>query len=74
MNTCGGCYYFYPTGGAKGDTDRVGNCLSEPPIPFIGTAPPTVLQLPNAPIQPAVMGIERVTRAGRPECRHWREA
>jgi hypothetical protein len=72
MKTCSGCHYFepHPSNGAS----RVGNCLAEPPVPFLGQAPPSVLQRPGAPQQPATFGVERITRADRKACRHWEEA
>jgi hypothetical protein len=72
--TCGNCGFFDTTGhGGGGNESRVGNCLAEPPMPFIGQAPPSVLQRPGQPAMPATFGVERVTRANRPQCRHWKE-
>jgi hypothetical protein len=68
MNTCRTCWFYEPIPGQP-----TGQCLADPPISFLVPAPPSVLQRPGVPPQPATMSIERITAATRKACRHYFE-
>jgi hypothetical protein len=70
MNTCGNCHYFEPI---KGQRERVGHCMAEPPLAFAGMAPGplSVLSPDGSRLQPVVQSMERPVAPTRRACRHW---